>query len=124
MVKKRILTQDEIDRYMNNSDELSELGEDGLEYSDDDVDFYLIAWLKRSSFSDALLTRPCLNTLAKTLLESLGSESISVEIEEIGLEMYNRLKDHRGFLSTALPKDRLFEWVVTLFQFKSSVPQF
>ncbi|GFU58966.1 integrase catalytic domain-containing protein [Trichonephila clavipes] len=39
MAKKRILTQDEIDRCMNNSDELSE---DGLEYSDDDVDFYLI----------------------------------------------------------------------------------
>ncbi|GFY53797.1 hypothetical protein TNIN_242401 [Trichonephila inaurata madagascariensis] len=39
MAKKRILTQDEIDRYMNNSDELSE---DGLEFSDDDVDFYLI----------------------------------------------------------------------------------
>ncbi|GFY69190.1 uncharacterized protein TNIN_100301 [Trichonephila inaurata madagascariensis] len=38
MAKKRILTQDEIDRYMNNSDELSE---DGLEYSVDDVDFYL-----------------------------------------------------------------------------------
>ncbi|GFS43996.1 hypothetical protein TNIN_228111 [Trichonephila inaurata madagascariensis] len=36
MSKKRILTQDEIDRYMNNSNELSE---DGLEYSDDDVDF-------------------------------------------------------------------------------------
>ncbi|GFS30414.1 hypothetical protein TNIN_312591 [Trichonephila inaurata madagascariensis] len=36
MAKKRILTQDEIDRYMNNLDELSE---DGLEYSDDDVDF-------------------------------------------------------------------------------------
>ncbi|GFQ67008.1 piggyBac transposable element-derived protein 3 [Trichonephila clavata] len=36
MAKKRILTQDEIDRYMNNWDELSE---DGLEYSDDDVDF-------------------------------------------------------------------------------------
>ncbi|GFY79283.1 hypothetical protein TNIN_446161, partial [Trichonephila inaurata madagascariensis] len=43
MAKKRILTQDEIDRYMNNSDELSELNNDGLEYSDDDdVDFYLI----------------------------------------------------------------------------------
>ncbi|GFS65575.1 hypothetical protein TNIN_247951 [Trichonephila inaurata madagascariensis] len=39
MAKKRILTQDEIDRYMNNSDELSD---DSLEYSDDDVDFYLI----------------------------------------------------------------------------------
>ncbi|GFS34237.1 uncharacterized protein TNIN_463431 [Trichonephila inaurata madagascariensis] len=39
MAKSRIVTQDEIDRYMNNSDELSE---DGLEYSDDDVDFYLI----------------------------------------------------------------------------------
>ncbi|GFT52932.1 hypothetical protein NPIL_666051 [Nephila pilipes] len=39
MAKKRILTQDEIDRYMNNLDELSELSEDGLEYSDDDVDF-------------------------------------------------------------------------------------
>ncbi|GFU29310.1 hypothetical protein TNCV_3334971 [Trichonephila clavipes] len=38
MVKKRILTQDEIDRYMYNLDELSE---DGLEYSDADVDFYL-----------------------------------------------------------------------------------
>ncbi|GFV71442.1 uncharacterized protein TNCV_4564261 [Trichonephila clavipes] len=38
MAKKRILTQDEIDRYMNNLDELSELSEDGLEYSDDDVD--------------------------------------------------------------------------------------
>ncbi|GFW17132.1 hypothetical protein TNCV_2762561 [Trichonephila clavipes] len=38
MAKKCILTHDEIDRYMNNSDELSE---DGLEYSDD-VDFYLI----------------------------------------------------------------------------------
>ncbi|GFT57810.1 hypothetical protein NPIL_7161 [Nephila pilipes] len=36
MAKKRILTQDEIDRYMNNLDELSE---DGLEYFDDDVDF-------------------------------------------------------------------------------------
>ncbi|GFY04067.1 hypothetical protein TNCV_1198451 [Trichonephila clavipes] len=36
MAKRRILTQDEIDRYMNNLDELSE---DGLEYSDDDVDF-------------------------------------------------------------------------------------
>ncbi|GFW22611.1 hypothetical protein TNCV_2764231 [Trichonephila clavipes] len=34
--KKRILTHDKIDRHMNNSDELSE---DGLEYSDDDVDF-------------------------------------------------------------------------------------
>ncbi|GFY76506.1 transient receptor potential protein [Trichonephila inaurata madagascariensis] len=42
MAKKRILTQDEIDRYNNNSDELSELSEEGLEYSDDDVDFYLI----------------------------------------------------------------------------------
>ncbi|GFS46951.1 hypothetical protein TNIN_63501 [Trichonephila inaurata madagascariensis] len=39
LAKQRILTQDEIDKYMNNSDELSE---DGLEYSDDDVDFYLI----------------------------------------------------------------------------------
>ncbi|GFY41992.1 hypothetical protein TNIN_254381 [Trichonephila inaurata madagascariensis] len=38
IVKKRILSQDEIDRYMNNLDELSELSEDGLEYSDD-VDF-------------------------------------------------------------------------------------
>ncbi|GFV34399.1 hypothetical protein TNCV_1776881 [Trichonephila clavipes] len=37
MAKKRIRTQDEIDRYMNNSDKLSE---DGLEYTDDDVDFY------------------------------------------------------------------------------------
>ncbi|GFV76718.1 hypothetical protein TNCV_4729381 [Trichonephila clavipes] len=36
MGRKRILTQDEIDRYMNNLDELSE---DGVEYSDDDVDF-------------------------------------------------------------------------------------
>ncbi|GFY46221.1 hypothetical protein TNIN_86181 [Trichonephila inaurata madagascariensis] len=34
MTKKRIQTQDEIDRYMNNLDELSE-----DEYSDDDVDF-------------------------------------------------------------------------------------
>ncbi|GFY68727.1 hypothetical protein TNIN_53241 [Trichonephila inaurata madagascariensis] len=41
MIKKLILTQDEIDRYMNNLDELSELSEDGLEYSDDDVDFLL-----------------------------------------------------------------------------------
>ncbi|GFY58827.1 hypothetical protein TNIN_479741 [Trichonephila inaurata madagascariensis] len=39
LAKTRILTQDEIDRYMNNTDELSE---DGLKYSDDDVDFYLI----------------------------------------------------------------------------------
>ncbi|GFS98232.1 hypothetical protein TNCV_944171 [Trichonephila clavipes] len=39
MAKKRILTQDEIDRYMNNLDELSELNEDGLECSDDYVDF-------------------------------------------------------------------------------------
>ncbi|GFT40125.1 piggyBac transposable element-derived protein 3 [Nephila pilipes] len=39
MAKKRILTQDEIDRYINNLDELSELSEDGLEYFDDDVDF-------------------------------------------------------------------------------------
>ncbi|GFV85981.1 hypothetical protein TNCV_203611 [Trichonephila clavipes] len=39
MAKKRILTHDEINRHMNNSDELSELSEDGLEYSDDDVDF-------------------------------------------------------------------------------------
>ncbi|GFY70791.1 hypothetical protein TNIN_342641 [Trichonephila inaurata madagascariensis] len=39
MAKKRILTQGEIDRYMNNSDELSELSEDSLEYSDDDVIF-------------------------------------------------------------------------------------
>ncbi|GFY57642.1 hypothetical protein TNIN_355311 [Trichonephila inaurata madagascariensis] len=37
MPKKRILTQDEIDRYMNNLDELSE---DSLEYSDDDADFF------------------------------------------------------------------------------------
>ncbi|GFU44842.1 hypothetical protein NPIL_276591 [Nephila pilipes] len=37
MAKKRILTQDEIDRYINN---LNELSEDGLEYSDDDVDFF------------------------------------------------------------------------------------
>ncbi|GFW70279.1 hypothetical protein TNCV_5131051 [Trichonephila clavipes] len=37
MTKKRILTKDKIDRYVNNLDELSE---DGLEYSD--VDFYLI----------------------------------------------------------------------------------
>ncbi|GFS91258.1 uncharacterized protein NPIL_449321 [Nephila pilipes] len=36
MAKNRILTQDEIDKYMNNLDELSE---DGLEYSDDVVDF-------------------------------------------------------------------------------------
>ncbi|GFT07546.1 piggyBac transposable element-derived protein 3 [Nephila pilipes] len=36
MAKKRILTQDEMDRCMNNLDELSE---GGLEYSDDDVDF-------------------------------------------------------------------------------------
>ncbi|GFU37135.1 transposase [Nephila pilipes] len=42
MDKNCILTQDEIDRYMNNFDELIELSEDGLEYSDDDVDFYLI----------------------------------------------------------------------------------
>ncbi|GFY76401.1 hypothetical protein TNIN_499201 [Trichonephila inaurata madagascariensis] len=35
MAKKRILTHDEIDRYRNNSDKLSELSEDGLEYSDD-----------------------------------------------------------------------------------------
>ncbi|GFW15793.1 hypothetical protein TNCV_3582911 [Trichonephila clavipes] len=42
MAQKRILTQDEIDRYMNNSDELNELSEDGLECSDDDVEFYLI----------------------------------------------------------------------------------
>ncbi|GFW02454.1 hypothetical protein TNCV_2454711 [Trichonephila clavipes] len=39
MAKTHILSQDEIDRYMNNLDELSELSEDGLEYSDDDVDF-------------------------------------------------------------------------------------
>ncbi|GFY60936.1 hypothetical protein TNIN_452311 [Trichonephila inaurata madagascariensis] len=39
MAKTRILTQDEIERYMNNLDELSELIEDGIEYSDDDVDF-------------------------------------------------------------------------------------
>ncbi|GFY18589.1 hypothetical protein TNCV_2398141 [Trichonephila clavipes] len=39
MAKKRILTQNEIDRYMNNLDELSELSENGLEYSDDDTDF-------------------------------------------------------------------------------------
>ncbi|GFT68284.1 hypothetical protein TNCV_659041 [Trichonephila clavipes] len=39
MAKKRILTQDEIDIYMNNLDELSEINENGLEYSDDDVDF-------------------------------------------------------------------------------------
>ncbi|GFV34282.1 hypothetical protein TNCV_992031 [Trichonephila clavipes] len=38
MAKKRILTHNEIDRQINNSDELSELSEDGLEYSDDDVD--------------------------------------------------------------------------------------
>ncbi|GFY73825.1 piggyBac transposable element-derived protein 3 [Trichonephila inaurata madagascariensis] len=42
MAKTRILTQDEIDRCMNNLDELSELSEDGLEYSDDDIDFHLI----------------------------------------------------------------------------------
>ncbi|GFS95165.1 hypothetical protein TNCV_2705111 [Trichonephila clavipes] len=39
MAKKRKLTQDEIDRYMNNLDKSNELSEDGLEYSDDDVDF-------------------------------------------------------------------------------------
>ncbi|GFW80018.1 hypothetical protein TNCV_984271 [Trichonephila clavipes] len=39
MAKKRILTQHEIDRFMNNSDESSE---DGFEYSDDDVDFHQI----------------------------------------------------------------------------------
>ncbi|GFT38089.1 hypothetical protein NPIL_496071 [Nephila pilipes] len=39
MAKKRILTQNEIERYMNNLDELSELSEDGLEYFDDDVHF-------------------------------------------------------------------------------------
>ncbi|GFS77626.1 hypothetical protein TNCV_819431 [Trichonephila clavipes] len=39
MAKKRILTHNEIDRQMNNSVELSELSEDGLEYFDDDVDF-------------------------------------------------------------------------------------
>ncbi|GFY73537.1 hypothetical protein TNIN_158501 [Trichonephila inaurata madagascariensis] len=39
MANKRVLTQVEIDRYMNNMDELSELSEDGLEYSDDDIDF-------------------------------------------------------------------------------------
>ncbi|GFY17798.1 uncharacterized protein TNCV_1075331 [Trichonephila clavipes] len=39
IAKKRILTQEEIDRYMNNLDELNELSEEGLEYSDDDVDF-------------------------------------------------------------------------------------
>ncbi|GFU71681.1 transposable element Tcb2 transposase [Trichonephila clavipes] len=42
MAKKRILTQDGIDRCMNNSDELTEVSEDGLEYFDDDVGFYLI----------------------------------------------------------------------------------
>jgi len=40
MAKKRILTQDEIDRYINNLDVLSELSEDGLEHSHDDVDFF------------------------------------------------------------------------------------
>ncbi|GFY56842.1 DDE_Tnp_1_7 domain-containing protein [Trichonephila inaurata madagascariensis] len=37
--QKCILTQDEIDKYMNNLDELSELCKDGLECSDDDFDF-------------------------------------------------------------------------------------
>ncbi|GFS41472.1 hypothetical protein TNIN_82891 [Trichonephila inaurata madagascariensis] len=39
MAQKRTLTQNKIDKYINNLDELSELSEDGLEYSDDDVDF-------------------------------------------------------------------------------------
>ncbi|GFY37218.1 hypothetical protein TNIN_167991 [Trichonephila inaurata madagascariensis] len=39
MAKKRILTHNEIGGQMNNSDELSELSEDGLAYSDDNVDF-------------------------------------------------------------------------------------
>ncbi|GFU37275.1 integrase catalytic domain-containing protein [Trichonephila clavipes] len=39
MAQKRILTQDEIDICMNNSDELSE---DGLQYFDDAADFHLI----------------------------------------------------------------------------------
>ncbi|GFS79992.1 hypothetical protein TNCV_751161 [Trichonephila clavipes] len=39
MSKRRMLTQVEIEKYMNDSGELSELSEDGLEYSDDDVDF-------------------------------------------------------------------------------------
>ncbi|GFV91638.1 hypothetical protein TNCV_4762031 [Trichonephila clavipes] len=39
MAKKLILTHNEIDRQMNHSDELNELSEHGLEYSDDDVDF-------------------------------------------------------------------------------------
>ncbi|GFV38258.1 uncharacterized protein TNCV_178781 [Trichonephila clavipes] len=54
------------------------------------------AWLKRSSFSGALMTRPCLDTLAKTLRESLESESISLEIEEIGLVNVQSFKGSSG----------------------------
>ncbi|GFY66451.1 hypothetical protein TNIN_419571 [Trichonephila inaurata madagascariensis] len=54
------------------------------------------AWLKRSSFSGALMTRPYLDTLGKTLLESLGSESISLEIEEIGLVNLQSFKGSSG----------------------------
>ncbi|GFR03549.1 hypothetical protein TNCT_460191 [Trichonephila clavata] len=66
------------------------------------------------------MTRPYLDTLGKTLLESLGSERTSLEIEEIELVNGIIIKDHRGFPLTGFPRDRLVEWVVTLLQFESS----
>ncbi|GFY47363.1 hypothetical protein TNIN_150311 [Trichonephila inaurata madagascariensis] len=62
----------------------------------DDVVWEFEAWLKRSSFSGALMTRPYLDTLGKALLESLGSESISLEIEEFGLANVQSFKGSSG----------------------------
>ncbi|GFX95337.1 uncharacterized protein TNCV_849271 [Trichonephila clavipes] len=60
MAKICILTQDEIDRYMNNSDELSE---DGLEYSDDDVFYQIVCHLMKIRIATVKISVGSQNTI-------------------------------------------------------------
>ncbi|PRD26452.1 UNVERIFIED_CONTAM: hypothetical protein NCL1_38097 [Trichonephila clavipes] len=77
MAKKLMLTQDEIVKYMNNLDELSE---DGLEYFDDDVDFYQI---NIKTLSRKILWKNQNISLNKEVLKFHGDDTLPREIMDL-----------------------------------------
>ncbi|XP_035211167.1 piggyBac transposable element-derived protein 3-like [Stegodyphus dumicola] len=80
MAKTRILTQAEIARYMNNLDELSDLSENGLEYSDDNVDFlHDCVSSNEDSDSDSYLSKEGIYSLGTINRNRIPNSKISTE---------------------------------------------
>ncbi|GFY78383.1 hypothetical protein TNIN_244171 [Trichonephila inaurata madagascariensis] len=105
MAKKCILTQDEIDRYMI-TDELRELSEDGLEYSDD-ADFLsdCVSSIEDSD-SDSEISVVHLPNCRTYWSEELGFDRIK---ETMPLKKFETIRQYLHFImcdnDKHLPKD-------------------